>query len=193
MENPPSSEKITPEINIGTGFAELTLSNEIKKACLDAVNKYVPKDNLYYVKNLPHIAGNVADNLHLTLYYGFKKGDNVKTLSMLKNSNLPSLIKLSDVCYRRNTIHNYYIIMLKFEENIGLNGLYEVLQNIDSEPKKEHKFHPHSTLAYIKGDLTEEKLQELCQKIFQELNFTLIPVETLRYAGYDSEIEVVKF
>ena len=183
----------TGEFNTGKGYVELTLDQSIKSYYNQLAEEFFNKDEFYYAEKLPHIAGNVTQNMHLTLYYGYKECDKLDKLNLLQKSNLPDLFKVNRVFFRKNQLYNYYVIMLDYETNIGLNSVYKLLQKMDSEPNYDYEFKPHSTIAYIKSSISEEILQKICDKMSKKIIIKLVKINSLKFAEFDSNIMEFNF
>jgi hypothetical protein len=188
-----SNIRDTGEFNSGKGYVELTLKQSLKDKCKNLVAQTFTTDQFYYAEKLPHIAGNVANEMHITLYYGFGKDDKLNKLNVLQKSNLLNLLQVKEVCFRWNELHNYYVVMLIYKKNVGLNGVYSLLKNLDSIPNHNHVFRPHSTIAYVKGDISEKILQEKCHAIYNQLEINFGIVHSLKYAEFDANIMEFNF
>lgn len=140
---------------INYGYIELTFPEKIKKQFFDFVENNVSSELLYKSDVITRINGNVAMNLHLTLYYGIPSEliDSEELKSLIDNIKIEK-IETGDFIAIRGFQGMYKILCLEVNDSNSTLKEYsdKIRDLIDPERIRKYDFIPHLTLAYVNSD-----------------------------------------
>lgn len=134
-------------------FVEITFNNEVEDYFKKLVNQLVPEKFLYSSDVVSHIRGNMANSLHLTLFFGLENYqiDNPE-INKIINSTTFKEIKLGKLFFFEGYENLYRVLCVEvLDEDKKLFNLSKKFESFapDREPKE---FKPHLTLAYVTND-----------------------------------------
>ena len=140
------------------GYIALNFFDDLKKDFQKYVEKYIKKDDLFYIKEKNKIKGGIViDKLHLTLLFGidndFFQEDHIQKIEKKE-------IVLGDLYLFYIPEFNCNALVVKVIDDGYLKQLHNsLMKKIKLSKKNKFDFVPHITIAYVKKDfkLTDDK------------------------------------
>ena len=150
-------------------YVAIKFSDEDKKSFNAFLHSICDEDDFFRSPVIKSIKGDVTDDLHLTVLYGFNKTSEKETIK-----NYIGKIKLEDleiegVDFLSGYRGMYKVLVLSIKDKGSkLLKLHKNLKkkfSFDEEVQHE-RFIPHVTLAYLKKDVREDKIRKEFEEFF---------------------------
>jgi 2'-5' RNA ligase len=136
-------------------------ANFLEKEKIEIINwsKIINNKDLYFAKKDGKIdGGNVTDDLHLTLFYGFDEDKINKNYieKIINNVNLGS-IEIGGMSTFSFPGQEYKVLYLAIKDNEGrIKECHEELKNLPHFAEyQKFKFTPHVAIAFLKKEFDE--------------------------------------
>ena len=150
-------------------YVAIKFSDEYKKAFSVFLHSVCDEDDFFRSSVIKSIKGDVIDDLHLTVLYGFNKpSEKEKIKKYIDRIELEDL-EVEGIDFLSGYRGMYRVLVLSIKDKGGrLLKLHKNLKkkfSFDEEVQHE-KFIPHVTLAYLKKDVKENEVRKEFEKFF---------------------------
>lgn len=139
-----------------SSYVSAEFSDKIKDEFFELTSKTVDSSFFYKSPEKEYINGNVANNLHLTLYYGLDQDlKNSQSFHELLDSIELKELHLGDIFLQRGFQGLYKILMIEvLDDNDQLYKIAEQISGYDQRYTKKflQTFMPHLTLCYVENN-----------------------------------------
>lgn len=160
-------------------YVAIKFSDEDKKAFSAFLHSVCDEDDFFCSPVIKSIKGDVTDDLHLTVLYGFNKpSEKEKIKNYIDKIELENL-EIEGIDFLSGYRGMYKVLVLSIKDKGG--KLLELHKNLKKkfsfdEEVQHEKFIPHVTLAYLKKDVEENEVRKEFEKFFIKSVKVLHPV-----------------
>lgn len=148
-----------------SSYVSAEFSDKIKAEFFELTNQTVDSEFFYKSPEKEYINGNVANNLHLTMYYGLDDDlKNSQSFQELLDSIDLKKIYLGDIFLQRGFQGLYKILMIEvIDEDEQLYKIAEQISEYDPRYTKKflRTFMPHLTLCYVENNFDINSIKNI--------------------------------
>lgn len=137
------------------GYVALTFNSEIKDKLRNILSQNYTSRDYYKSPVVSGINGDVIDDLHLTIFYGFNQPDEHTAIRSYLNSIILQPIEVTGAKILSGYQDLYKVLVLEVDDRDQfLYSIHEYLKdNFSYDATVQHPdFLPHITLAYLVND-----------------------------------------
>jgi hypothetical protein len=137
------------------GYVASDVREDDKLKIKEILNNLCSTSDYYYSDVVPHIAGNVADKLHLTFYYGLLDNQiDMQSLNEFLGKIELSNLELGELHLKSGYQNLYQILWINVIDSEG--KLAQISKQISkfnpADADINYTFLPHITLAYVQPE-----------------------------------------